>query len=67
MMDWLRNEPMLLPKIIATLTFTSVTVWTWFRPRKYIYEGAPNTKRWRDLRIWVTIMMMAMIFLYWYF
>lgn len=58
---------MLWPKIIATFTFVGVTVWTWFRPKKYIYEDAPNNKRWRDLRIWVTGLMMVQIFLYWYF
>jgi hypothetical protein len=67
MMEWLRELPLYVPKIIATLIFIGVTVWAWMRPKSFIYEGAPNKKMWRDLRLWITGMMAVQIFLYWYF
>jgi len=67
MMEWLSGLPLYWPKIIATCTFVGVAVWTWLRPKQFIYEGAPNTKRWRDLRLWITGLMAIQVFLYWYF
>ncbi len=67
MMDWLKAVPLYWPKIIATLTFVSVTVWAWLRPMDFIFQDAPNHKRWRDLRIWITAIMIVQIVLYLYF
>ncbi|NLP12592.1 hypothetical protein GX408_19495 [bacterium] len=67
MVDWLREVPLYWPKIIATLTFVGVTVWTWVRPKTFIFQGAPDQRLWRDLRIWITLIMSIQIALYLYF
>lgn len=51
-------------KVIATVFFVGMIVWTWLRPRSYIYAGAPDQERWRDLRIWATVLVGIQIILY---
>ncbi len=67
MLEWIQEYPMFWPKIIASLIYIGVIVWAWFRPKSYIYQGSPNKKLWRDLRLWVTVIMCFQIYLYWYF
>ena len=67
MKEWLNNIPLFWAQVIAVITFISVIIWTWFRPKKYIYKDAPSQKLWRDLRVWVTIFMFFQIVAYLYF
>jgi hypothetical protein len=67
MAEWLSSVPMYWPKVFAVLTFSGGIVWTWFRPKSFIFQDAPDNKRWRDLRIWITIVMVLQIGIYLYF
>ena len=67
MTEWLSNVSLLWPKVIAVFIFLGGIVWTWFRPKSFIFEEAPDNKRWRDLRIWITIVMVFQIGIYLYF
>ena len=64
MTEWLESLPLVLGKYIAALFFVGMIVWAWFRPGKYIYEGAPDKSRWRDLRIWATVFLGIQVVLY---
>lgn len=63
-MEWLAGLPLVLGKYIAVLFFVCIAIWAWFRPGRYILEGAPDKSRWRDLRIWATIFLGVQIVLY---
>ena len=67
MVEWIRNVPLFWAKVIAVLTFGGGIIWTWLRPKSFIYEDAPDNKLWRDLRIWITIVMVCQIAIYLYF
>lgn len=67
MIEWLSKVPLFWPKVIAVLIFSGGIVWTWVRPKSFIYEDAPDNKRWRDLRIWITVVMVFQICIYLYF
>jgi hypothetical protein len=41
-------------------------VWTWFLSRKFVFRGAPDEHRWRDLRIWATFVMLPYVAIYWW-
>ncbi len=63
-MEWLEGLPLVLGKYFAVLFFFGMIIWAWFRPRKYIFEGAPDQSRWRDLRIWATLFLAIQVVLY---
>ncbi len=67
MADWLRQIPLCWPKVIAVLTFSGGMIWAWLRPKSFIFEDAPDMKLWRDLRIWISIVMVLQIIAYLYF
>jgi hypothetical protein len=64
MVDWLAGLPLWWGKVIATLCFVGVAVWAWLRPRDYIYNDAPDNHRWRDLRVWASVLMVIQILIY---
>jgi uncharacterized membrane protein YgaE (UPF0421/DUF939 family) len=46
--------------------FVAAAIFAWCMPRRYIYLGAPDQARWRDLRIWATLVLVPyMIIYYW--
>lgn len=63
-MEWLEGLPLVLGKYIAALFFIGMIIWAWFRPPWFIFEGAPDKSRWRDLRIWATIFLGIQVVLY---
>jgi hypothetical protein len=62
--NFLSNVPLFWGKVVATIFFLGVIIWSWFRPKDYILKGAPDKKLWRDLRIWATILLVIQIALY---
>ncbi|UCE40647.1 MAG: hypothetical protein JSV17_14535 [Candidatus Aminicenantes bacterium] len=64
MMEWLEGLPLVLGKYIATLFFIGMIFWAWLRPHNFIFEGAPDKSRWRDLRIWATVFLGIQVVLY---
>lgn len=63
-MEWLGGIPLVVGKYCAVFFFVCMIVWAWLRPGKYIFEGAPDKNRWRDLRIWATIFLGIQVVLY---
>ena len=64
MSDWLAGLPLVWGKIIAIVAFFGIAIWAWRRPRSFILQGAPDSSRWRDLRIWASILMAIQIVIY---
>ena len=64
MINWLAGIPLLWGKIFAVATFVGVIIWVWFRPKRFIFLGAPDKRKWRDLRIWASILMIIQIIIY---
>lgn len=67
MTEWLGNIPLFWAKVIAIATYSGGILWTWIRPKSFIFEDTPDKKIWRDLRIWITVIMVIQIALYLYF
>lgn len=64
MSDWLTNLSLGWGKVVAVVAFVGIAVWAWKRPRSFIYQEAPDQSRWRDLRIWASILMVTQILIY---
>lgn len=61
---WLDSLPMsvALGSILALFAFTAV--WVWTLRRDYVYLGAPDQARWRDLRLWATLLLIPYVVVY---
>jgi len=64
MYEWLASLPLFWAKIISVAGFVGMIIWAWFRPRNFIFQGAPDGRTWRDLRIWASLLMVIQILLY---
>lgn len=40
------------------------TCWALFLTRGYIYQGAPTAARWRDLRLWIPLLLLPYLIIY---
>jgi hypothetical protein len=64
MSEWLQGIPLGWGKVMAAVFFVGMIVWAWFRPRGYIFAAAPDQRKWRDLRIWATVLLGIQFVLY---
>ena len=64
MSEWLAELPLVWGKVVAVVAFVGIAVWAWKRPKSFVYQGAPDSKRWRDLRLWASILMVVQIVIY---
>lgn len=51
--NWLLDLPMGVVKYIVLLAFIVPLVFALILPRQYIYLGAPDQKKWRNLKWWI--------------
>ncbi len=63
-MDFVHSLPLWTAKIGAVVLFLIVLVATWFIPKSFIFQGAPDKKPWRDLRIWATVLILIQFVIY---
>ena len=40
------------------------TVWALFLSRDYVFLGSPDQARWRDLRLWVPVLLVPYLLIY---
>lgn len=45
--------------------FAAVALFALFQDREYVYLGAPDRGRWRDLRLWALAILAVQAALYW--
>ncbi len=64
MIDQLAELPLWWGKVVAVICFVGIAIWAWLRPRSFIFEDAPDNNRWRDLRVWASVLMGIQIVIY---
>lgn len=67
MQEFLNGLPLWYAKIGAIIIFLIVLAAAWLLPKNFIFNGAPNNKRWRDLRLWATILVAFQLIIYTFF
>ena len=50
---------------LVILGYVGVLVWVLVRPAHVFMRGAPDRRRWRDLRLWIVPVVLIQIYLYW--
>jgi hypothetical protein len=67
MTEWVHQLPAWYAKVCTAVLFVSIISFVWTLPKKFVYQGAPDGKRWRDLRIWATILILIQSVIYAFF
>jgi hypothetical protein len=62
--DWLGSLPMSVAMFCAIGLFVLAGIWVWTLKSDFIFRGAPDRSRWRDLRIWSMIVLLPYISIY---
>lgn len=61
---WLASLPMSVALGCAVGLYVAAVIWVWTLRREFIYLGAPDQKKWRDLRIWATLVVVPYVLIY---
>ena len=64
MFDFIHTLPLWSANVGAVILFAIVLVSAWLLPLDFILQGAPDRKRWRDLRIWATVLIALQLLIY---
>jgi len=64
---WLVSLPMSVAMACAIGLFVLAGIWVWTLHTDFIFRGAPDHKRWRDLRIWSMVVLLPYITIYFLF
>ncbi|MGV7927879.1 MAG: hypothetical protein AB2L13_03060 [Spirochaetota bacterium] len=67
MFDWIHGLPLWTAKLGAVLLFAGVLATVWSLPKEFVYFGAPDRARWRDLRVWATVLLAVQCGIYYVF
>ena len=62
--SWARDFSIPTVKVCFLAFFALIFIFSLYQRRAYIYQGAPDQARWRDLRIWAAIILVAQSTLY---
>jgi len=62
--DWIANLSLGWAKFIVIMAFVVPWIFALLQKRSYLYQGAPDNARWRDLKIWATIVVAIQISIY---
>jgi len=65
--NWLADLPIGFARIILLLAFMVPLVFAFILPRAYIYLGAKDHKKWRNLKWWVLGLVIIQVAIYWTF
>jgi hypothetical protein len=66
-LNWIHTLPLWCAKAGAFLLFGGVLVFVWRLPADFVFNGSPDRARWRDLRIWATVLTAIQFILYYIF
>jgi len=61
---WLSSLPMSVAMACAVSLFVLAGIWVWTLRADFIFRGAPDRRRWRDLRIWSMVVLLPYIAIY---
>lgn len=62
--NWLLDIPMNVVKYIVLLAFIVPLVFALILPRQYIYLGAKDQKKWRNLKWWILALVLIQAGIY---
>ncbi len=62
--EFLRSLPLYWAKIIAASLYLLLGLWVITRPAAFIFRGAEDRRKWRDLRVWALVLIGIQIILY---
>ena len=65
--NWLENVSELWGRILIIVTLIIPLVFTLTLKNEYIFRDAPDTHRWRNLKVWTAIIVILQIAIYIYF
>ena len=63
--DWLSGVPIEIARWVFLVLFIIIGGLVWLVPAEYVFEGAPDRRWWRDLRLWA-VFVLATIFVTYY-
>ena len=58
------SMPVAWANYLSIAGFLLLALLVWLIPRKLIYTGAEDSARWRDIRIWASVLITLQLFLY---
>ena len=61
---WAQDLSISTVKICFISFFMLIFIFALYQRRDYVYQGAPDQARWRDLRIWAGLILIAQSALY---
>lgn len=64
MFDFIHLMPLWTAKAGAVILFLIVFISAWMLPKNFILQGAPDKKKWRDLRVWATTLILLQFIIY---
>jgi len=59
--------PLGMVKVGVIAMFVGLALWAFSMPADYVYRGAPDRGRWRDVRIWAAVVIGLEIIPYLFF
>ena len=62
--NWLADLPITAARIIVLLAFLVPLIFAFILPRTYIYLGARDQKKWRNLKWWILGLIMIQTAIY---
>ena len=65
--NWCNNIPEIWARIFIIIAFIIPFVFALTMKKKYILKGAPDNKKWRNLKLWVLLLVIIQIVVYVYF
>lgn len=65
--DWLVGVPLSWARDLILIIYVVILIAVWLLKRDYIFQGAPNQKWWRNLKLWATLAIASQLFVYAYF
>ena len=64
---WLADLDLFWATLLVTALYVVILIYGATRSSEFIFEGAPDRQRWRDLRLWLVPIVVAQIVLYLWF
>jgi hypothetical protein len=61
---WLGGLPMWVAMTCAIGLYVVALIWVWSLRREFVFRGSPDQEKWRDLRIWATVVILPYIAVY---
>ena len=65
--DWISGIDIEIAKVLVLMAFIAPLIFAFTLKREYIYKGAEDLKKWRNLKGWILLLTIIMVSVYMYF